>query len=56
MVRELFKGKLETETEPPSDQGARIVVMWSRRGGGRGGGAAQGEGIRSSFPKWSTLA
>jgi len=54
IVRELFKGKLETETESHSDQGSHIVVMWSRRGGGRGSGVGRGEAfIRFLLPKRS---
>ncbi|KAF9008970.1 pseudouridine synthase [Cyathus striatus] len=41
IIRELFKGKLDTETDSSTsagDDGARIVIKWARRGGGRGGG------------------
>ncbi|KAF4620035.1 hypothetical protein D9613_005316 [Agrocybe pediades] len=42
VIRELFNGKLDTETDmtaPSSaDEGSRIVVKWARKGGGRGGG------------------
>ncbi|KAG6869284.1 hypothetical protein C0993_000037 [Termitomyces sp. T159_Od127] len=40
-VRELFGGKLDTETDstsPTSEDGSRIVIKWARRGGGRGSG------------------
>ena len=49
IFRELFKGKLETETESHSDQGSRIVVMWSRRGGGRGSGVGRGKVCASCY-------
>jgi tRNA pseudouridine13 synthase len=41
VVRELFGGKLDSETDmstPAGDDGSRIVIKWSRHGGGRGGG------------------
>lgn len=45
VVRELFKGKLESETDKTasgSDEGSRIAIKWGRKGasgrGGRGGG------------------
>ncbi|KAF9247319.1 tRNA pseudouridine synthase D [Melanogaster broomeanus] len=47
VVRKLFKGKFESETDmsaPVGDEGSRIAIKWSRRGGGRGG--AQGRGQR----------
>lgn len=40
-VRELFGGKLDSETDttsPQDDGGSQVVIKWSRRGGGRGGG------------------
>jgi hypothetical protein len=48
-IRELFGGKLdsETDTTPATDQGSRIVVKWSHRGGrggGRGGAGRGGKG------------
>ncbi|KAH7929415.1 tRNA pseudouridine synthase D [Leucogyrophana mollusca] len=52
-VRELFGGKLESETDmstPAGDDGSRIVIKWSRRGGGRGGG----RGGRSERPERGT--
>ncbi|KAL4081653.1 pseudouridine synthase [Scleroderma yunnanense] len=51
IVRGLFKGKLETETESPSDQGSRIVVSWSGRGG-RGSGAGQERPARGDYPQY----
>ncbi|TFK43436.1 pseudouridine synthase [Crucibulum laeve] len=54
VVRELFQGKLETETDssaPVSGDGTRIAIKWGRRGGGRSGrggrGAAPGRGERA---------
>ncbi|KAG2077310.1 tRNA pseudouridine synthase D [Suillus decipiens] len=52
VVRELFGGKLDSETDmstPAGDNGSRIVIKWSRRGGGRGGGRGGrgGRGERS---------
>ncbi|KAG2141802.1 tRNA pseudouridine synthase D [Suillus bovinus] len=40
VVRELFGGKLDSETDmsTPGDDGSCIVIKWSRNGGGRGGG------------------
>ncbi|KAH7887645.1 tRNA pseudouridine synthase D [Phlebopus sp. FC_14] len=49
VVRDLFKGKLDSETDtsdPTGDDGSRIVIKWSKRGVGRGG--AQGRGGRPS--------
>lgn len=40
VIRELFNGKLDTETDttaPASDDGSRIVIKWARGGGNRGG-------------------
>ncbi|KAI6035142.1 tRNA pseudouridine synthase D [Pisolithus orientalis] len=54
-IRELFKGSFETETEAPSDQGSRIIVMWSRQGRGRGSGGGQTPGARpprGEFPPY----
>ncbi|KAG2367275.1 tRNA pseudouridine synthase D [Suillus spraguei] len=52
VVRELFGGKLDSETDmstPAGDNGSRIVIKWSRHGGGRGGGRGGrgGRGDRS---------
>ncbi|KAG2056320.1 tRNA pseudouridine synthase D [Suillus hirtellus] len=52
VVRELFGGKLDSETDmstPAGDDGSRIVIKWSRHGGGRGGGRGSrgGRGDRS---------
>ncbi|KAG2116077.1 tRNA pseudouridine synthase D [Suillus discolor] len=52
VVRELFGGKLDSETDmstPAGDDGSRIVIKWSRNGGGRGGGRGSrgGRGDRS---------
>ncbi|OSX60298.1 hypothetical protein POSPLADRAFT_1075036 [Postia placenta MAD-698-R-SB12] len=52
-VRELFGGKLDTETDlntPADDEGSRIVIKWSRRGSGRGG-ARGGRGGRGDRPE-----
>ena len=41
VVRELFGGKFDSETDmltSAGDDGSRIVIKWSRNGGGRGGG------------------
>ncbi|KIJ70068.1 hypothetical protein HYDPIDRAFT_23214 [Hydnomerulius pinastri MD-312] len=46
VVRKLFKGKFESETDmsaPAGDEGSRISIKWSRRGGGRGGARGRGE-------------
>ncbi|KAH6915349.1 pseudouridine synthase [Coprinopsis sp. MPI-PUGE-AT-0042] len=50
VVRELFKGKLDTETDTsvPSDDGQRIVIKWGR--GGRGGGGQRGGAAGGSRP------
>lgn len=42
-IRELFKGKLdsETDTSKPDEEG-RIVIKWARHGQGRGGGRGRG--------------
>ncbi|EGO02191.1 hypothetical protein SERLA73DRAFT_48912 [Serpula lacrymans var. lacrymans S7.3] len=54
VVRDLFGGKLESETDttsPASDDGSRIVIKWSKRGGGRGGG--RGERVpRGTYPPY----
>lgn len=50
-VRELFGGKLDTETDttaPASDDGSRIVIRWSKAGGGRGGGRGGGGSDRGT--------
>ncbi|KAF9569303.1 pseudouridine synthase [Agrocybe pediades] len=53
-IRELFNGKLDTETDmtaPSSaDEGSRIVVKWARKGGGRGGGRARAP--RGTYPPY----
>ncbi|EGO27814.1 hypothetical protein SERLADRAFT_354961 [Serpula lacrymans var. lacrymans S7.9] len=53
VVRDLFGGKLESETDttsPASDDGSRIVIKWSKRGGGRGG---RGERVpRGTYPPY----
>ncbi|KAF7977463.1 hypothetical protein HWV62_3649 [Athelia sp. TMB] len=61
-VRELFKGKLESETDsaaPGTDEGSRIAIKWARkggsaRGGGRGGGrsGASERAPRGNFPPY----
>ncbi|THG97146.1 hypothetical protein EW026_g4807 [Hermanssonia centrifuga] len=61
VFRELFAGKLDTETDttaPPSDDGSRIVIKWSKnkggaRGGGRGGRSERGaKGERGTYPPY----
>ncbi|KAI9574709.1 tRNA pseudouridine synthase D [Boletus coccyginus] len=56
VVRKLFKGKLESETDistPAGDEGSRITIRWSRRGGGRGGSRARGERVpRGEYPPY----
>ncbi|KAH9853549.1 tRNA pseudouridine synthase D [Lenzites betulinus] len=66
IVRDLFGGKLDTETDttaPASDEGSRIVIKWSKRGGvssrgGRGGGrggrteGGRGGGERGGYPPY----
>nr|VWO95201.1 Orotidine 5'-phosphate decarboxylase (EC (OMP decarboxylase) (OMPDCase) (OMPdecase) (Uridine 5'-monophosphate synthase) (UMP synthase) [Ganoderma boninense] len=45
--RDLFGGRLDTETDttaPASDEGSRIVIKWSKRGGGGGRGRGGGRG------------
>jgi tRNA pseudouridine13 synthase len=40
-IRELFAGKLETETDssaPSTEGGSRIAIKWARHNSGRGGG------------------
>ncbi|VDB85446.1 unnamed protein product [Peniophora sp. CBMAI 1063] len=52
-IRELFGGKLDSETDttsPAGDEGSRIVVKWSRSGG-HGGGGGRGGGARGSGDK-----
>ncbi|KZP32946.1 tRNA pseudouridine synthase D [Athelia psychrophila] len=60
-VRELFKGKLESETDsaaPGTDEGSRIAIKWGRKGpgarGGRGGGrgGASERAPRGTFPPY----
>ncbi|ESK96111.1 pseudouridine synthase [Moniliophthora roreri MCA 2997] len=54
VIRDLFKGKLETETDTSSsntDEGSRIVIKWSRRGVGRGG---HGNGAQGDRPDRGT--
>ncbi|KAI0322480.1 pseudouridine synthase [Amylostereum chailletii] len=62
VVRELFGGKLDSETDttsPPTEDGSRICIKWSKRGGrgggsgGRGGKVAQGDRpSRGNFPPY----
>ncbi|KAI0832348.1 tRNA pseudouridine synthase D [Trametes gibbosa] len=50
IVRDLFGGKLDTETDttaPASDEGSRIVIKWSKRGGGSSRGRGGGRGGRT---------
>jgi tRNA pseudouridine13 synthase len=50
-VRDLFGGKLDSETDTTTggaDEGSRIAIKWSRRGGGRGGGRG-GRGNEDDF-------
>ncbi|KAI0701819.1 pseudouridine synthase [Cytidiella melzeri] len=62
-IRELFAGKLESETDtssPATDDGSRIAIRWSKRGGGgrggRGGGRAErgrgARGERGDYPPY----
>ncbi|GBE79670.1 pseudouridine synthase [Sparassis latifolia] len=59
-IRQLFGGKLDSETDtttPAGEEGSRIVIKWSRRGTGRGGGrggrTARGERPeRGTFPPY----
>ncbi|RDX55545.1 tRNA pseudouridine synthase D [Lentinus brumalis] len=65
VIRDLFGGKLDTETDTtagPSDEGSRIAIKWSKRGGGgrgRGRGGARGGrteggggGERAGYPPY----
>ncbi|KAF8845835.1 tRNA pseudouridine synthase D [Paxillus ammoniavirescens] len=56
VVRKLFKGKLESETDmsaPVGDEGSRIAIKWSRRGNGRGGTRGRGERpARGEYPPY----
>ncbi|KAF8138435.1 tRNA pseudouridine synthase D [Boletus edulis] len=56
VVRKQFKGKLESETDmstPAGEEGSRIIIKWSRRGGGRGGSRARGERApRGEYPPY----
>ena len=53
VIRELFNGKLDTETDtsaPAGDDGSRIVIKWARGGGNRGGRGGKAErGGKSVF-------
>ncbi|KAI0796737.1 pseudouridine synthase [Abortiporus biennis] len=60
-IRELFGGKLDTETDrnasTDSDEGSRIAIKWNKGGGrgGRGGRTDRGRadrGERSSYPPY----
>ncbi|KIY49313.1 tRNA pseudouridine synthase D [Fistulina hepatica ATCC 64428] len=51
-IRELFGGKLDTETDKStSDVGDCIVIKWGGRGG-RGGGRGGGRNSRGNFPPY----
>ncbi|KAF9226574.1 tRNA pseudouridine synthase D [Gyrodon lividus] len=59
VVRKLFKGKLESETDMSAsvdDEGSRIAIKWSRRGNERGGargGVCRGERApRGEYPPY----
>jgi tRNA pseudouridine13 synthase len=43
-IRELFGGKLDTETDSSSvpGEGSRIAIKWAKHGGGRGGRGGTG--------------
>ena len=59
MIRDLFGGKLDTETDttaPPSDEGSRIVIKWSRSGGGATRGRGGGRGGRTEGGELTVLA
>ncbi|KAF5322361.1 hypothetical protein D9619_000795 [Psilocybe cf. subviscida] len=50
-IRELFGGKLDTETDPTTasaPEGSRIIVKWARKGGGARGGRGGADGAGSS--------
>ncbi|OCB90878.1 tRNA pseudouridine synthase D [Sanghuangporus baumii] len=50
VIRELFGGKLETETDTKNpDNDGRIIIRWARRGQGRDGGRGAG-GDRDNRP------
>ncbi|THV08431.1 tRNA pseudouridine synthase D [Dendrothele bispora CBS 962.96] len=54
LVRELFGGKLESETDPSapaSEDGSRIVIKWSKRGVGRGGRDPRNTGRGERAPR-----
>ncbi|KAF9534217.1 pseudouridine synthase [Crepidotus variabilis] len=55
-VRELFAGKLETETDASStDDGSCIAIKWVQRGGGNRGGRGGDSGVRAprgTFPSY----
>ncbi|TFK29400.1 pseudouridine synthase [Coprinopsis marcescibilis] len=58
-VRELFKGKLDTETDTnaPTDDGQRIVIKWGRGGRSQGRGGLQGsdsggQRARGTYPPY----
>jgi len=46
VIRELFGGKLETETDATTakEEGCRIIVKWSHPGSGRRGGRGNDAG------------
>ncbi|KDQ29347.1 hypothetical protein PLEOSDRAFT_1064122 [Pleurotus ostreatus PC15] len=50
-IRQLFQGKLETESGPATDDGASIVIKWARGGRGRGGGGGGSNG-RNTYPPY----
>ncbi|KAL5487840.1 PUS7 [Sanghuangporus weigelae] len=58
VIRELFGGKLETETDTKnSDNDGRIIIRWARRGQGRDGGrGARGDrdnrSARGNYPPY----
>ncbi|KAG5220221.1 tRNA uridine synthase [Salix suchowensis] len=56
-IRQLFQGKLETESGPAIDEGASIVIKWARGGRGRGGGGGSSSGSgrgggRNTYPPY----
>ncbi|KAL0568857.1 multisubstrate pseudouridine synthase 7 [Marasmius crinis-equi] len=61
VIRDLFKGKLETETDTSGSNpdGSRIVIKWGRRGGGgrgdrdrRDGKPSGDQGSRGTYPPY----